>query len=119
MESTSPKKINLKKFMELSLGDHDFLISLTQQSIKSLKESVAEYEKYLRERNPALVKATIHKIKPTLIILDARNMIKYMEQSNALFDPKTKNSQITENISEIKKESTAIIQELKKILKLP
>jgi len=80
------KHINFQNYLYLAENDWDFLDKLIRQSVLGLKELKYNYQEAVATQNAAQLRDAIHKIKPTLIVLEASTLLSYLEASKEILD---------------------------------
>lgn len=76
--------INIQNYLNLAENDWDFLGKLIRQSILSLEELNGNYQKAMETHNIEHLRDAIHKIKPTLIILESGTLLAHLEEGKAI-----------------------------------
>lgn len=80
------KHINFQNYLYLAENDWDFLDKLIRQSVLGLKELRHNYQGAVATQNAKQLRDAIHKIKPTLIMLEASTLLDYLESSKEILD---------------------------------
>lgn len=82
------KHINFQNYLNLAENDWDFLGKLIHQSILGLEELHSDYQEALEAQDIEKLRAAIHKIKPTLIILESNILLGYLEEAKQILSEK-------------------------------
>ena len=82
------KHMNFQNYLNLAENDWDFLGKLIHQSILGLEELHIDYQEALETHNIDKLRAAIHKIKPTLIILESNILLEYLEEAKQIIGEK-------------------------------
>jgi len=78
------KHVNIQNYLNLAENDWDFLSKLIHQSIVGLEELHTDYQEALEAQDIEKLRAAIHKIKPTLIILESNLLLEYLEEAKQI-----------------------------------
>ena len=78
--------MDFKNYLDLAENDWDFMGKLMHQSIAGLKELKHEYQEAVATQNPGQLRDAIHKIKPTLMILEATTLLDYLGASKNIME---------------------------------
>ncbi len=77
-------QINVQNYLDLADNDWDFLYKLIQQSNAGLAEFKENYQDALETADIEKLRDAIHKIKPTLIILEANKLLELLEEAKEI-----------------------------------
>lgn len=80
--------LNFQNYLNLAENDWDFLSKLVHQSIVGLEELQTDYQEAMETHNLEKLRAAIHKIKPTLIILESNILLGYLEEAKLILSEK-------------------------------
>ena len=76
--------VNFQNYLNLAENDWEFLGKLIHQSTLGLKELSHDYQKAIETQDVELLKSAVHKIKPTLIILESHVLLEYLEEAKEI-----------------------------------
>ena len=78
------KPVNFQNYLNLAENDWDFLSKLIHQSILGVEELHADYQEAMEVQDIGKLRAAVHKIKPTLIILESNILLNYLEEAKQI-----------------------------------
>ena len=76
--------VSFVKYIELSDDDNEFLLSLVQQTLIEFQVFKQKYPEFIEIRDEQNLSSLVHKIKPTLILLDLTGLMNDIQENREM-----------------------------------
>lgn len=76
--------VSFVKYIELSDDDNEFLLSLVQQTLIEFQVFKQKYPELIEIRDEQNLSSLVHKIKPTLILLDLTGLMNDIQENREM-----------------------------------
>lgn len=112
------KHFNFQNYLSMAENDTDFLQILTHQSIIGLEELKSKYQSGMETQDIMKLRSIIHKVKPTLTLLDADILMAHLEEAKQILgEDNLDTGKIIANMSIVNQIIEEIIKYMKTYLK--
>lgn len=112
MASKEQLLISFTKYEELSDGDNEFLLALLQQTLIEFQQFTQKYPELVELKDEQNLSRLVHKIKPTLILLELDSLSKEIQENRDMLKSSQDINALTTILGKIKIDLGLILKQL-------